>query len=91
MKQILFIGIAAILSGCSSLYMGLGVHPRGADAPEIQLDNPIGIFGGEMELVSKDRLHVISFFDHYSGLFQMESGIGFNVTGIKAKVDLTNR
>lgn len=76
-----------ILSGCTSLHVGVGVHPESLDQPEINLDNPIGLIGGEAEISN----NVVGFFDHYSGLFEREYGYGFNVVGVKAKVDLTNR
>jgi hypothetical protein len=65
-------------SGCS-VYVGMSVHPEGADAPEYFAPNPIGIVGGEIECPLKTRC----FIEHTSSIPYLESGYGFNQVGVK--------
>lgn len=88
---VFLVAFMVLIGGCTSVHVGLGVHPTGLDGPEIGLENPIGMVGGEYEFINNRDLTVSGFFDHYSGLFQQEQGGGFNVLGVKAKIDLTNR
>lgn len=69
--------IVLFVQGCTT-YVGLGIHSEKYGAPEITLENPIGIIG-----LSKSYGDFDLFIEHHSGLFVREDGTGYNITGVK--------
>ena len=88
---LLFGALLGGLSGCSSLSFGVGYAPEISAGKEVLLDNPIGYIGGTSEFYRDGELVIEGFARHYSGMMQQETGGGFNLVGVQATIDLTNR
>ena len=74
---ILVAGVVFFVSGCTT-YIGLGYHPMHSDAPEMLVENPVGIVGGSTQFGDFDL-----FAEHHSGLLVRDVGAGYNLVGIK--------
>lgn len=69
--------LTLLLNGCTT-YVGIAMNDQEGSAPEIHLDNPVGIVGGSMEVGDFEL-----FIEHHSGIFYREQGYGYNLTGVK--------
>ena len=78
----LLLGVCFSVNGCS-IYVGLSVHPEGADAPEHYAPNPIGMVGAEIDC----PLDTKCFIEHRSSIPYYEQGLGLNEIGIKKMLD----
>ena len=79
----LFVCLSLLLSGCT-VYGGVAMHSESWDAPEVSLENPIGIVGGELETTDNIKL----FIEHHSGITDLEHGYGYNLIGVKYEYKL---
>lgn len=71
------------IGGCT-VYGGVAMHSEGLDAPEVTLENPIGIVGAEAEFSDGYKL----FVEHHSGIEDFEDGYGYNLIGVKYEYKL---
>ena len=76
--------LAAVLLGGCSVYGGLSMHSRGADAPEYNGTNPLGHFGARAEFTER----LTGFCEHLSSIPDYEAGLGLNRCGVEVEVDL---
>lgn len=83
MKALIILGVLLLTSGCSSIdpYIGISVHSNALDRPEYYAENPIGLFGAEMNITPS----YILFVEHQSSIPYLEEGYGLNHIGIKYK------
>lgn len=79
MKTLAAITTAALLSGCSTYYVGVGAHTTGLDRPEASLENPLGYFGGRKDLGH----NFTGRCEHTSGILDYEDGYGMNECGVQ--------
>lgn len=76
----LIIVLVILLAGCTPYYaVSLMAHIEHYDKPEVTLENPLAEF--EVGLTGKGNFDV--FIRHTSGVFDTESGYGFNVVGVR--------
>lgn len=69
------------ITGCSAKpYTGIAAHSTGADAPEVLLENPLGLIGVEW-MCGVENLRC--GFEHHSGLLAEEVGGGYNFGFVK--------
>lgn len=71
--------LALVLNGCSSVYVGAGVHPTALSEPEVRLANPVCYVGGVVSLGGPWALRA----EHTSACFVTEDGIGYNEASIQ--------
>ncbi len=75
--------VSAADAGTWSIELGLGVHPTGLDAPEVNLDPVVGTVA-----LRYQRGAWAVTLEHTSGITTTESGIGFNVLTVRRRFDL---
>lgn len=65
--------LVTCMKGCGAVpYLGVALHSEGLDAPEVKLENPIGIAGIRIE-IPEARINI----EHHSGLIVTEEGYGY--------------
>lgn len=65
-----------------AMWAGLSVHSINLDAPEIQLDNPLGHVRAECYIADKKKVRF--FIQHKSSIFTFkEEGYGLNEIGFE--------
>lgn len=79
MGRLTMVACIIMLSGCQSVYVAIGVHPPGLDAPEHFAPNPVGAVGAETIPFHK----VTGFCEHISSIPYYEDGYGFNWCGVR--------
>lgn len=62
-------------------YIGISVHSEYTDSPEFSSQNPIGVFGAELNMSD----NIVLFTEHTSSISKKETGYGMNVVGLKYK------
>lgn len=80
LNQAALVAVFLCLAGCQT-YVGLSVHPQGADAPEFYAPNPIGIVGAEWR-----HEEITLFCEHRSSIPHIEAGFGLNECGAKVPI-----
>ena len=64
-----------------------GVHPTGTDAPEIGLKTSVSGWAVGYNHQVNQNLSVEGGWQHWSGTFQIEKGLGFNPIYLKARYE----
>lgn len=62
--------------------IGLAVHATGLDRPEVTLENPLLVYGIGWRAPGLAGRPLVIKYQHHSGLFQTESGYGYNVISV---------